>query len=308
MAMRALLLVVFGLFASTVHAWGNDGHRITGYIADTLLTESTRQHLRELFGDDDLARLATLLDDNREQIETQHPGAARWHYENRRVCGSDIQACRQGQCLTSQLEHFIQVARDETATRNARAEAITILVHLLGDLHQPLHLADNGDRGGNDTWVRFPRDPEPHRLHEVWDSGIVRMNMRRRSPYAYAQMLLRRFNSRLHAWRIGDVNSWAVETHRIGVAEAYRTLPDFSCAMRAPPDAKIISLPAEYIASSRSIVAEQLTKAGVRIAVVLNSALGEHSEDTAVSNLDGHEPPILKGISSMAFLVVSLLF
>jgi hypothetical protein len=271
----ALVVVLATIFSSTAHAWGNEGHRIIGYIAASLLSDTARQQLRQLLGDVDLAHIANELDDNREVIEQRHPGASRWHYENRSICGNEI-SCPQGQCVTQQIERYLRVLKDKRATGEQRVEAIVIVVHLVGDLHQPLHLSDNRDRGGNDVWVLLPRDAEPHRLHEVWDTRLVKMNMQRRAPSKYAQFLMRDFDAKFADWRSGNVQSWAAETHRLGSERAYRALPNFECAIRAHNGGEAIPLQQSYVDASRKVVAEQLAKAGVRLAATLNAAF----EDT----------------------------
>jgi hypothetical protein len=255
------------------HAWGKDGHRITGRIATSLLSEPARQQILDLFGNVDLASIATQLDDNRDEIERRHPGSARWHYENRSVCGTTV-ACPRGQCITRQIEHFKGVLADKRATHERRIEAVVGLVHLIGDLNQPLHLADNGDRGGNDFWVMLPREHEPRKLHEVWDYSLVKLAMKRRSASAYSDILLRDFAGSFTSWQQGTIESWAVETHTIAVRRAYQSLPGFACGMRAHPgvDPVVLSLPTQYVNDSQAVVAEQLAKSGVRIASVLNSA------------------------------------
>jgi hypothetical protein len=273
MKARAILIALSALWSAHVFAWGNDGHRVTGDIAVALLNDSARRELREILGNDDLARIATELDDDREQFERRHPGASRWHYENREVCGMATVTCPRNECVTQQIERFIRVLKNRGASRAQRTEAITVLVHLIGDMHQPLHLADNHDRGGNDVWVQLPRDREPRRLHEVWDVQFVHRDMQRRPPSSYAHSLLIEFEPRVADWQQGGIQSWATETYTLGKQYAYQALPGFACTALSV-SSNVVSLPASYVDESRKIVAEQLAKAGARIAQILNSELG----------------------------------
>ena len=271
---RAIVLTL--LFAiqswSAAYGWGDEGHRITGYIADELLTATARAELRKI-GDDDLAQIATWLDDQRDALEQRYRGSSRWHYENRPACGSSSggsSTCPRGQCITRQIERSLAVLDDRQAGRAQRVEALRILVHLLGDLHQPLHLADNGDRGGNDTYVLLPNDGRPRRLHEAWDTRFLRMNLRRRDEQAYAHSLLTAHRSERTAWKNGDIAAWAMESYTIGTRHAYDLLPGFACGRH---DSAPIRLPSSYIEQAREDVDVQLVKAGVRIAEILNRAL-----------------------------------
>jgi hypothetical protein len=79
----------------------------------------------------------------------------RWHYDDAPVCdnASRDQYCPGGQCNSAQLERLTRVLAEPQAPLRARNEALKWVVHLVGDIHQPLHAADNGDRGGNDVRV-----------------------------------------------------------------------------------------------------------------------------------------------------------
>jgi len=260
-------------------SWGDEGHRITGHIASALLTEPARQQLRELLGTDDLAQVATWMDDEREALNKRLPGSSRWHYENRAACdqtGNALRVCPQGQCLTRQIERFTTVLRNSQVSRTQRAEAIRMLVHLLGDLHQPLHLIDNHDRGGNDVLVLVPGEREPRRLHEVWDTRLVRMNMRRTDAAKYASSLLSHFQAQRVAWQSGNTEQWAGESYRIGKEYAYAALPGFVCQTSTINNSIVTHLSNSYIQNARAAIDEQLAKAGVRIAFVLNRELVNH--------------------------------
>jgi len=280
----ALVAVLLTFSGQPAFAWGDDGHRITGAIATKLLTESTRARLRELFGDDDLAQIATWMDDEREALNQRLPGSARWHYENRPACartGSATNACPKGQCITQQIQRSRAVLQSARTTQAQRSDAVRILVHLLGDLHQPLHMIDNDDRGGNDFYVRLPRQKTPRRLHEVWDTSLVRMNLRRTGVSRYATTLVTRFEGERDALQSGTVEQWASETHALALKYAYLSLPNFVCRLKIE-SSDAGTLPIEYVEAGRTVVEKQLAKAGMRMAIVLNETLG--ATDLAVDS------------------------
>ena len=228
MIRAAFVVLSFALAAAPrAHAWGDEGHRITGYIANEFLTEATRSQLRRLIGTDDLSTVATWMDDARDQLERELPGSSRWHFENWSVCGSE-RKCPRGNCITHQLERLEHVVRDDRGGRDERAMAIRMLVHLYGDLHQPLHLADNDDRGGNDVLVKLPHEHNERKLHEAWDTRFIHMNSQHYGEREYARLLARQFADNRAEWQKGSVESWAVETHELGSSQAYRSLPLFA--------------------------------------------------------------------------------
>jgi hypothetical protein len=139
---------------------------------------------------------------------------------------------------------------------------------MLGDIHQPLHMADNIDRGGNDVNVQWRG--KVYRLHEVFDSVLLREVTGKRGAARYADALLHNYDLRFKNWQRGDVALWAEETHRLAVQETYGRLPQFACnAHSAPP----LILPDSYVQSAKQYLPEQLAKAGARIAAVLNDSL-----------------------------------
>jgi nuclease S1 len=114
----------------------------------------------------------------------------------RRVLKSAARVCPQDQCVIGQIERFRRVlAKADTDVRK-RQKALKYLIHLVGDLHQPLHAGNNADHGGNDVQVEFigetidPYSHKPWNLHAVWDSGIL--EVRDPDVHHYAE--------RLNAW------------------------------------------------------------------------------------------------------------
>src|SRR5689334_10296059 len=117
MIYRTLIaLVVFELCGAKAFAWSGDGHRIMAFVALELLSTSAKSELHDLLGNDDLAAVSTLLDDERDRFESKYRGSARWHYENRSACGSSI-SCPNRQCVTAQLERFIEILKNRQQPR-----------------------------------------------------------------------------------------------------------------------------------------------------------------------------------------------
>src|SRR2546430_12827011 len=123
----------------------------------------------------------------------------RWHYDDVPICASVPKAryCPDRQCNTEQLKRLITVLADTRAASRDRNEALKWLVHLVGDIHQPLHAADNGDRGGNRVPVALAgvRTRGRESLHRAWDNDLVRLALhppRRRPAPARTEAAARR--------------------------------------------------------------------------------------------------------------------
>lgn len=266
---RVLLLLLSSIcLCSSAQAWGGRGHRITAFVAEALLNDAARAQVRGLLDGESLDNAATFMDEQRETLRQRWPESPRWHYDNRPVCTANVRYCADGHCATRQIERFRKVLRDRKATKEERALALRLLVHMLGDIHQPLHMADNADRGGNDVEVRLAG--KTYRLHEVFDTVLVKQLAPDLSARRYAARLLNRYRTPIAQWQRGTLDDWVRDTHTLAVQDTYRGLPDFACRTS---DAHVIELSAAYLERAHAYLPEQLAKAGARIATVLNQTL-----------------------------------
>jgi hypothetical protein len=268
--LASLALAFVGLVASPpapARAWGAEGHRIIALIAEARLTPTARNRLTSLLAADpdpltepDLASRAVWADVWRGGHRSTGP----WHYADLEIDGSNTleEACARGDCVVSRLEAFEQVLANPAASRESRLLALKFVLHLTGDLHQPLHLADNHDRGGN--CVRIASG-EP--LHRYWDDAVVEeIGFDARDAAARLRADLN--PARVRAWEKGSIRDWALETHDVALKAAY-ALPLAPGCGSGPP----IALPPGYGPRAAAAAREQIQKAGVRLGLLLNRAL-----------------------------------
>jgi hypothetical protein len=162
--------------------------------------------------------------------------------------------------VIGKIEQFLAVLRDPKADRAAKAEALKYVVHLVGDMHQPLHDEDDGDKGGNGRHVML--DGRPDNLHWTWDTCLLEdIN---RNPEALAAELESRITLLDHAeWVRGTLEDWVMEGHGLAQTVAYRDLGNQDPAPITP----------SYQRQAGPVIELQLQKAGVRLAYLLNAAL-----------------------------------
>jgi len=242
-------------------AWGDEGHRIAAEIAERHLNPATVRQVRELLAIENattLAEVSTWAD----EIRGQRRETARWHYVNIPIhpppgapaAYDAARDCPRGDCVVAAIGRFSAVLRDMSAAPRERLEALKWVVYFVADVHQPLHCADDGDRGGNAISVTF--GGRQTNLHAVWDWGIL-------APVAagderdYALRLIKAITpAELATWSAG-------RRHRLGKRELrHGEWP------HAPGP-----LPATYEAGALPIVNAQIDKAGVRLAAVLKASL-----------------------------------
>lgn len=269
--------------APPAFAWGPQGHRTVGAIADRLLTPQAHVVVAQLlrgdldkFGHPSGRTTLESVSVWADEIRGTPDARPRWHYDNMPVCGRlpRWRYCPDGQCNSAQLERLIGVLADRHAPPRVRNEALKWVVHLLGDLHQPLHAADNADRGGNDVQVALAgvRTRGRESLHRAWDGELVRLALNNRSrqrPPDDIDALAREARSLVARTGQGTPDSWASESNRLARNVAYR-FPGFACG-RVPQ--RIVVLDAAYQQEAEAVVRERLLLAGGRLASLLNSVL-----------------------------------
>jgi hypothetical protein len=254
-------------------AWGAEGHRVAGLVAERLLDARSRAALRAIAGDETLADLGLWLDQQRDRLRAAWPGSERWHYDNRPVCKPAVPAdrdCADGNCAARAYARALARLADRAAPRAARLEALRIVVHVLADVHQPLHAADNDDRGGNDVEVRVGRRSRPKPLHRAWDADFVKRAVRGESEAAFAERLVAEHRAALPRLEAGGFAAWEQESYELARSYAYGRLPGFACGRTA---AAVVDLPRWYADGAAEIVAERLARAGIRLAAVLRTTL-----------------------------------
>ena len=142
------------LAAPAVVRWGRTGHRLIARVATARLSGEARRQVRDLLGRESLAAVSTWAD----SIRNDRPETSPWHYVNIPVIDSVYRPeryCPGGDCVVAALERQIGVLANRGASKAERAEALKWVVHLVEDIHMPLHAGDRGDRGGNDVQLTF---------------------------------------------------------------------------------------------------------------------------------------------------------
>jgi hypothetical protein len=259
-------------------------------IAVRYLEPGTRVQLAALLADDRLAdgelsgrRTLAEVANWADEIKDFDWGRRRasWHYDDLAVCGPAESAkyCRGGRCASAQLARQIEVLADPDERPRTRNEALKWVVHLVGDIHQPLHAANRGDRGGNLVQVSFfgERDNPPYgsiNLHTVWDVQIPRRLIAARGgERAFVSAPIAERDRK--AWEAGSISDWIAESHALARDRVYALLPvASSCGDRVTG---VVEIGEAYYASAAPLVDLQIRKAGIRLARVLNDALAREA-------------------------------
>jgi hypothetical protein len=253
--MKKLIIVTLIIFAA-IHAfaWGPTGHRATGLIAEKYLNKRAKKELERILAGQSLAMASTWMDEIRS--DTTWNFTADWHW----VTIQDGQSYEQSEKnpngdLIQTIEKIIADLKSKKLGAKEEVEQLKMLIHLIGDVHQPLHVGGGNDRGGNDvkvSWFRMDSN-----LHRVWDSDMI--DDTRLSFTELAESLEKPDAVKLAAWQKSNVLDWAAESM------TYRK-PVYDVG-----DGKLGYL---YSYNNFHIVRLRLLQAGVRLAGVLNEIYG----------------------------------
>lgn len=259
-----MLALFLAAFAGEAGAWGRQGHRVAGEIAERHLSPAARRAVTAILGRESLATASTWADRMRSDPAPfwQHTAGA-YHYVNV-APGTDYRpgdAPAGGDAYTALAEFARDLASASTSAERRRL-ALRFSIHILQDLHQPLHAGGRDDRGGNDFKVNFAG--RPGNLHRVWDSGLLASE--NRSDREWIRHLDQAFpEATRDGWRQADPLVWIRE----------------SAALSRSIYPGTADLGRHYINRHRETVERRLAQAGVRTAAYLNRLFGPGRESPA---------------------------
>jgi len=238
-----------------VFGWGHEGHVVVALIAEYYMAPAALTKAGDLLDGATIDSVASWADDYRRD----HRETVPWHYIDIPLAVRRIdlaRECPNGDCVIAKTEQFLAVLRHPKADQATKADALKFVIHFVGDMHQPLHDEDDGDKGGNERHVMF--DGRPDNLHWVWDTGLL--DHINRKPEALAAELESTITPEDRAeWTKGTIEDWVIEGHRLAQTVAYGDLGSQNPTPITPTYEPVIEL--------------QLQKAGVRLAYLLNAAL-----------------------------------
>lgn len=169
--MRILFLSLLLAFSSVVaYGWGQTGHRVVGQIAENHLSASAQRAIQDLIGHESLAYASTYMDEIKSDDAYDYTHDWHWVTIPDGTTYAESEKNPDGDVVEA-INRMVKILKDESVDKEKQIEALRFLVHLVGDIHQPLHVGKGTDRGGNDVKVKwFGRSSN---LHRVWDTEML---------------------------------------------------------------------------------------------------------------------------------------
>tara|TARA_B100001113_G_scaffold257186_1_gene212440 strand:- start:58 stop:822 length:765 start_codon:yes stop_codon:yes gene_type:complete len=219
--MKILLVIIF-LFFNTLTSsfWGPIGHRVVGEIAEQNISEKTKKEIAKILDGASLAYIAFYADEIKS--DRKYDKYYSWHFINFDLDENymDTPPSDKGDLYTA-INKCIDVLKDISIDKETKAFHLKLLVHFIGDLHQPLHLGQEEDRGANRISVKWFGSNT--NLHSVWDSKMIDGYKMSYSEMAYNLQKTRENNSK--EFQREDLIKWIDEIHDY-TQEIYKSLDD----------------------------------------------------------------------------------
>jgi len=250
---RQLISLACALTAMCGWAWGQKGHDTVAYIAEQHLTPATKAAVDDLLDGRTMVYWANWLDNASHTPEYAY--SKTWHYKNIDE-GERYEEAKANPAgdVTTAIKAQSGLLADNSAERTQRQLALKILIHLVGDMHQPLHMGHASDLGGNRIKARF--FGKEMNIHSIWDSQLVE-NAHRWSYTEWQQQIDRAGADEQAALVAGDVDDWARESMALAGAIYKAYVPGATISY-------------DTVAAAAPVIESQLLKAGLRLAHVLN--------------------------------------
>ena len=240
----------------TTFAWGVNGHRITGEIAYSYLTPKAKLALKQILGNESLAIAGNFADFIRS--DDKYAATENWHYMDvdKAMSLPEMKAYLEADTEVdayTKMKYLMAELKKKDLPAATRTFDLKMLIHLIEDVHQPMHTAHKDDKGGNG--VKLNWFGKPTNLHTIWDSELI--NFQQLSYTEYAASVNYSTATQRAAWQAAPISTWFFESNQ---------LADKIYSQTKPGDNLSYNYNYQFIGDLN----QQLLKGGVRLAGVLN--------------------------------------
>ena len=257
MISKRILTFAFLITALSLMSWGVIGHRSIGKIAENHLTPKAKTAVYAILGSESMALVSTYADEIRSDSKFNYTGS--WHYVNppqglNYAQFVDFLKTDTAANVYNALLKMEGQLKDPKSSKENKLFALKMIIHFVGDLHQPMHVSRAEDQGGNKIKLKFQR--KDTNLHSLWDSGLIEYN-----GFSFTEMandLDQVSDSDIKKWQNDDLTKWLFESYQIS-AQIYAEIGNEA------------DLDYTYYPKHSEIYKNRIQKAGIRLAGLLNS-------------------------------------
>lgn len=256
MRSKFLFPIVAVLGAFSLISWGVTGHRTIAKIAENHLSAKASVAVKAILGDEEMPMVSTFGDEIR--ADAKYKGTGNWHYINlpEGLSYDQFEEHLKTDTATNVYNALLKMVtqlKDPKSNREEKLFALKMVIHLVGDLHQPMHVSRAEDQGGNKIKLKY--NFRETNLHSVWDSDLIYY-----SGWTFTEMATALDNvsdAKIKEWQSDGLAKWLFESYQIS-AKLYKEVEGKT------------SLDYTYYPQHASIYQERVQKAGIRLAGLLN--------------------------------------
>ena len=258
MKKTVIILLLAVTFSGNLFAWGMTGHRVIAQIAEQNLTKKAKKQVNKALEGYPMAYWSNWADNIKSDETDKWSHTHVWHYVNipgdlpKQQFIEEVKNVKQDN-VYSEISKLSETIKSKISTIEEKRFALYFLIHLVGDLHQPMHVGREADLGGNKinvSWFNTPTN-----IHSVWDSRLI--DYEKYSYTEYARILNVLTKKEKKNLQKGKLEDWLFETYEIA-NEIYATTE------------KDDKLSFKYPYKYKSTVELQMQRAGLRLAALLN--------------------------------------
>ncbi len=241
-------------------AWGMLGHRVVGQIADSYLSKKARKNIELILGGESVAMASTWADFIKSDKNYNYLSS--WHYIDfdKQMTYPEMQVfLKQDTAVDAytKLNLIISQLKNKNLEQDKKQMYLRLLIHIVGDVHQPMHTAHTADKGGND--VKLFWFNKPTNMHALWDSEMI--DDQQLSYTEYAGWINRSTKEQREALQHDEMSKWLYESSQISEKLYTEIKPEAHLSYR-------------YTFDHIAIANQQLLKGGIRLAGILNELFG----------------------------------
>ena len=238
-------------------AWGMIGHRIVGQIAEAYLTKHTKKEIAKILGDESVAMSSNWADFIKSDPSMSN--VSPWHYCDIKggLSQAEFLATLERDTTVdayTRINFMVKELKDKSLEQEKKAMYLKLLIHIVGDVHQPLHVGRPEDQGGNKIKVLW--FDAPYNLHSIWDDQLI--TYQKLSYTEYATAINHTTEAQVKEWQLQPLSAWLWESYQL----AERIYAEIK-----QPDQK---LSYRYNYEYYTSLNERLLKGGVHLAGLLN--------------------------------------
>lgn len=272
------LLLALSLTSLNAFAWGPTGHRVVGAVAEKHLDPAVAVQIQKILKGQTLSKVSNWSDEIKSEPET-YSHTYNWHYTDWKDEDHNHDETHSSGKLMTAIKEQMAVLKDDDSSMDSKNFALKFIVHLIGDLHQPLHVGNGLDQGGNKCRVTFHK--KEMNLHQLWDEAMIEF-----TQLSYTELAnyvgQGRTKEEYQSWKGGTPLDWARESKvlRAQVYPADVNPSDKPISLKQYCRSDIViaqedmpKLSYEYSYKFVPIVEKRLYQAGLRLATMLNQAL-----------------------------------